>query len=92
MYKLVEEDNTKTKVVNLLFESNIENYIFNSSEVNWKTFIIYFHTVFLRNSKKKDKYVEFYNKCTDILSKKSNAEWYLKQINESFMLEFVLYA
>lgn len=68
-------------MVNLLFEPNIENYIFNLSEFNWKTFIIYFHTVFLRNGKRKDKYVEFYNKCVDILSKKTNAEWYLKQIN-----------
>ncbi len=57
VYKLVEEDNIKTKLVNLLFEPNIENYMFNSSEINSRAFMIYFHTVFLRNARKKDKIV-----------------------------------
>lgn len=34
--------------------------------------------------------MEFYNKSIDVLSRKVNAEWYLKQINESFMMEYVL--
>ncbi len=92
VYKLVEEDNIKTKVVNLLFEPNIESYMFNSSEINSRAFMIYFHTVFLRNARKKDKIVEFYNKSVEILMKKPLADWYLKQVNEAFIMEFVLYS
>lgn len=36
--------------------------------------------------------MEFYNKSVEILTKKGNAEWYLRQVNEAFMMEFVLQA
>jgi len=45
----------------------------------------------LRSSRESDKYVEFYVKCSELLSKKVVAEWYLKQITESFMMEFVIF-
>ena len=89
--QLVEEDNDRTKMVNLLFEPNIESYIFNSSETNSRVFLIYYHTVFLRSAKRTDKYVEFYQKAVELLTRKHVAAWYLAQITESFMMEFVMF-
>jgi hypothetical protein len=78
-------------MVNLLFEPNIESYIFNSSEANSRVFLIYYHTVFLRSAKKTDKYAEFYQKAAELLTLKNVATWYLAQITESFLMEFVIF-
>jgi hypothetical protein len=68
-----------------LFESNIENYLFNISSIDPKTFILYYHIVFLRNQKRKERSQEFYDLCAELLKIKEMAEWYLTQINESFV-------
>jgi hypothetical protein len=55
--KEIKEENTRIKLVNLLFEPNIESYIFKlgASRADPKIFMMYFHLVFLRSAKRKEK-------------------------------------
>ncbi len=47
-----------------------------------KTFILYFHLVFLRSARKREKMEEFYNYIESIFKTNKNmSEWYLQQIN-----------
>lgn len=75
----------KNKLLNLLFESNMENYILemvNKNKMDAKTFFFYFHLVFLRSARKKERMELFYTYAEDILRKgKDASEWYLSQIN-----------
>lgn len=67
----------------------MENYILemiNNNKMDPKTFLLYFHLVFLRNIRKKEKLEYFYSFAEKILkSSKENSEWYLSQINEDFL-------
>lgn len=62
----------KNKLLNLLFEPNMENYIFELSKnkMDPKTFIFYYHIVFLRSARKREKMEEFTNYVLSILSNK----------------------
>lgn len=48
----------------------MEAYIKNLAEKNPKIFFIYFHNVYLRNSKKYDQLFDFYEICKKILDSK----------------------
>lgn len=55
-FKTIHEENQKNKLLNILFEPNMEKYILemiNNNKMDPKTFLLYFHLVFLRNVKKR---------------------------------------
>jgi hypothetical protein len=74
----------KNKLLNLLFEPNLENYMLatvNSNRIDPKTFLLFFHLVFLRSATKREKMELLYTNAEALLSSKELAEWYLLQIN-----------
>ncbi len=85
VFKSIHEENMKNKLLNLLFEPNMENYILemiNNKKMDPKIFLLYFHLVFLRSSLKREKMEPFYTFAEHILkSSKEISEWYLSQIN-----------
>ena len=92
--KQIEEENTRNKLVNLLFEPGIEDYILGlaAEKKDPKLFLIYFHLVFLRSATKRNKLEAFYGEAEKVLKEdKLVAEWYLSQINEAFFYEFLFY-
>ena len=57
-FKSIHEENMKNKLLNLLFEPNLENYMLstvNSNRLEPKTFLMYFHLVFLRSATRREK-------------------------------------
>ena len=74
----------RNKLLNLLFEPNLENYMLstiNGNRLDPNTFLLYYHLVYLRSSSKREKMELMYNNAELLLSKKDTAEWYLTQIN-----------
>lgn len=51
--KEISQENTRNKLVNLLFEPNIETYISIIANTDPKLFMLYFHLVFLRSAHRK---------------------------------------
>jgi len=48
----------KNKLLNLLFEPNLENYMLatvNSNRMEPRTFLLYFHSVYLRSVSRREK-------------------------------------
>ena len=63
-----------------------------SNGFNPRTFILYFHLVFLRSAGKSDKMEQMYSHTQALLSSGEVAQWYLAQINETFLNEFLFLA
>lgn len=62
-----------------------------SNNFNPRTFILYFHLVFLRSAGKRDKMEQMYSHAQALLSGGEVAQWYLAQINEAFLNEFLFF-
>lgn len=82
----------KNKLLNLLFDINLEDHIVSMVKNNLidpKLFLIFFHLVLLRSARKIK--IDFFYNYAEILLKnyKEYAEWYLSQVNESFLHEFL---
>ncbi len=93
MNQIVEEENVKNMHIRMLFQENLQRYLFSLAESDPKPFLLYFHLVFLRNSAKKENLPEYFCKCERMLAaSKDIANWYLSQIGEAFVMEFVIYA
>ena len=72
-YRTIYEENMKNKLLNLLFEPNLEIYMLatmNSNKLDPKTFLMYFHLVHLRSSTRKDKMEFLFNNAEALLSSK----------------------
>ena len=66
----------KNKLLNLLFEPNLENYMLstvNSNRLDPRTFLLYFHLVHLRSAKRRDKMELLYNNAEALLGMKETA-------------------
>lgn len=91
-YRSIFEENMKNKLLNLLFDLNLEDHIVSMVKNNLidpKLFLIFFHLVLLRSARKNK--IDFFYNYAEILLKnyKEYAEWYLSQVNENFLYEFL---
>lgn len=63
----------KNKLLNLLFEPNLENYMLatiNSNRMEPRTFLLYFHSVYLRSASRREKMELLYTNAEALLSTK----------------------
>ena len=87
----VEEENRKNQLVKMLFEESFEAYMNNKAKSNWKAYLLYVHLVLLRSEQRNKFLSNAFKTCCALLSKET-ADWYLSQVGESFLMEFVMNA
>ena len=91
--QLVQLENTRNRLVELLFEGSVEDHMLELAEREPRVFLIYLHLVYLRSCRRQVRLGAFYGTAEKILKQdKVTAEWYLEQVNEHFFYEFLFYS
>jgi len=94
MEKDIMTDNSSADFLSVMLDSNFirlsQNFSILENDQAYKFSFLYFHTVVLRDRNKEEHIPNYYRILDNLLNRKEVSEWYLKEINNNFMKEFLI--